>query len=286
MKPPIFSKCLISLCSAITLLALTLPLSAADQKPKVASLNLCADQLIILLADPEQIVSLSKLATEEAGSFYATQAVDYKQNNATTEDVIATDPDLVLVGAFTVNYTPRLLSDLGITVETLPIANSIQDAINNIELVAGLLGQESRGKEIIKTMKARLAALPASPTTKPRAAFYDANGYTVGAKTMRGEALKLSGWANVAEELGYEFYGTMTLETLVRLWPDAVIEAPYADESYSRAQHLTQHPAISKSGFNPKRLLLPSNKTVCAGPWSLDVIEALIKAREQLAADL
>ncbi|MEE9335861.1 MAG: ABC transporter substrate-binding protein [Granulosicoccaceae bacterium] len=259
---------------------------AATSKPRVASLNLCADQLIMLLADPEQIASLSKLSTEEAGSLYALAAARYPQNNATAEDVLVESPDLVIAGAFTVSYTPRLLQNLGMSVETLPLANSIQDAMNNVELVAELLEQQARGDEIIAKMKARLAAMPQIVPKPPRAAVYDANGYTVGAKTMRGEALLLAGWANVAEELAYDSYGTLSLETLIHLWPDAVIEAPYEQGSYSRAQHVTKHPVIGKGGFNPKRIGIPSNKTVCAGPWSLDVIDILIDARVALSSDL
>jgi len=72
---------------------------------------------------------------------------------------------------------------------------------------------------------------------------------------------------------------------MVQLWPDAVIESPYASEHYSRAQHVTSHPAIGRSGFNPKRIVFPSNKTVCAGPWSLDIIEALVQERIELTSD-
>ena len=257
----------------------------ATNKPRVASLNLCADQLIMLLADPEQIASLSRLSTEEAGSLYAKAAASYPQNNATAEDIVVEAPDIVIAGPFTVNYTPRLLEDLGVPVKTLPLANSIQDAINNVELVARLLEQQARGEEVIAEMVARIAAIPLPEPKPPRAAVYDANGYTVGAKTMRGEALRLAGWANVAEELGYDAYGTVSLETLIHLWPDAVIEAPYAQGSYSRAQHVTKHPAIGKGGFNPKRIVIPSNKTVCAGPWSLDVIDMLIDARLVLSSE-
>ncbi len=282
MKLPILKN----LCVSLLLIVSTQSNVASASKPRVASLNLCADQLIMLLADAEQIASLSRLSTEEAGSLYATAAASFSQNNGTAENVVSESPDLVIAGAFSVNYTPRLLEDLGVPVKTLPLANSIEEAISNVQLVAALLEQQERGAAVIAKMRSRLAALPEPAEKPPRAAFYDANGYTVGAKTMRGEALRLAGWANVAEELGFDAYGTLSLETLIHLWPDAVIEAPYAQGSYSRAQQLTKHPAIGKGGFNPKRITIPSNKTVCAGPWSLDVIDSLIDSRFALSPDL
>ncbi len=254
---------------------------AEQSKPRVSSINVCADQLILLLADPEQIVSLSKLATEAAGSYFADQAQTFPQNNGSAEDVLAGSPDLVLAGQFTVSYTPRLLEQLNVRVEKLPIANSLNEAMSNVRFVAQLLGQAERGEQVVTEMLSRLSQFPEASTDKPSAAVYEANGYTVGANTMRGEALSLAGWENVAANIGVDTYGSLSLEALVQLWPDAIIESPYAKSHYSRAQQLTQHPAIGKSGFSPLRISLSSSETVCAGPWSVDVVEQLIMARTE-----
>ena len=61
------------LCNFLRVLvwALLINVPAANAAPvTVASINLCADQLVLLLADDEQILSLSNLSHRSAGSYY------------------------------------------------------------------------------------------------------------------------------------------------------------------------------------------------------------------------
>ena len=53
---------------------------AAPQK--IVSLNLCTDQLLMLLADPNQIASLSKIADDPNVSFLAERSAEFKKNRA------------------------------------------------------------------------------------------------------------------------------------------------------------------------------------------------------------
>ena len=46
----------------------------AQPLPTVASINLCADQLVLALADPEQILTVSWLAADPEESLLADQA--------------------------------------------------------------------------------------------------------------------------------------------------------------------------------------------------------------------
>ena len=60
---------------ALAVLALAgMPAGAADPPRRVASFNVCADQLVIALADPDQIVGLSPYASDPAISVVAEKA--------------------------------------------------------------------------------------------------------------------------------------------------------------------------------------------------------------------
>ena len=50
---------------------------AAPQK--IVSLNLCTDQLLMLLADPDQIASLSKIVDDPNVSFLAEKSAGFKK---------------------------------------------------------------------------------------------------------------------------------------------------------------------------------------------------------------
>lgn len=264
--------------------------------PTVASINLCTDQLVLLLAEPHQVLSVSELSHQSAGSFLYEKARQFPANTGSSEHILTLAPDVVVAGQFTTKATISLLRELGLQVEILPIANSLADLYANIRSVAGWLGQHEKGEAMVLELKQRVASLlnqnNAEPFTHSEAArpgsfiaaYYDPNGYTVGPNTLRGQVLALAGWENAAEHFGIQHYGSMSLESLVRVSPDAVIDSPYSLGTYSRGQQLLQHPALRASGLNPMVIRIPSRQTTCAGPWTVDMIEYLVSKRAELAA--
>ena len=259
------------------------PVSADDKLPRLVSINLCADQLLMSFADDEQILSLSNLSHDAAGSYHVEKALQFPINKGEVEQVLPLQPDLVIAGQYTDRYTVNLLKSVGLRVEQLPIANSMEELFKNFEMVAQWTGHPSRGQATIDQFKSRLAALSQSEEPRPRVAIYDPNGYTVGAASLRGEALELAGWHNVATDLGIDGYGSMALETLINLDPDALVESPYSAETWSRAQAHNAHPAIKQRGLKARVISIPSAQTICGGPWTIDVIERL--ERERVASN-
>jgi len=253
--------------------------------PRIASINLCADQLLMSFADDSQILSLSNLSHERAASYYVERAREFPSNTGLVEEVLPLQPDLVLAGQFSSPYTLKLLRSVGLRVEQLPIANSIDDLYENFRKVAEWSGHPERGLQIIKQFKARILALSPPPEPRPRAAVYDPNGYTVGDNSLRGQALKLSGWHNVATDLGITSYGSMALETVISLDPDAFVASPYSAETWSRAQAFNSHPALKQRGLKAIDIIVPSAQTLCGGPWTIDFIETLEAQRLNLYPD-
>lgn len=261
--------------------------------PKVVSINLCADQLLMLLADPEQLLSLSNLSHQSAGSYYYEQARAYPTNEGHAEQVLPMQPDIVIAGQYSSPYTLDLLREVGLRVETIPIANSIDTMLANITQISRWLGHPSRGDTIVSALNQRLDSLKnslhkeqqANAEKFPIAAVYDPNGYTSGAQSLRGQMIELSGWRNAAALAGIQQYGQLSLETIISLQPDALIFSPYSPGTYSRAQAMSQHPALLEAGVNPHIIHVPSRKTVCAGPWTVDVIEQMQAERIMLFGD-
>lgn len=266
---------------------------ASQPAPSVLSINLCADQMVMLLAEPSQIKALSMLSHDKAGSFYHQEAKDYPRADARAEDILPRKPDMVLTGPYTPRHTLALLAELELEVKSLEIANSVEAMLENIRLVGEFLQQQEKAESVINSLKSDLAnietrrlelddAMHKASKSRPKAAVYDANGYTVGAASMRGSIMSLAGWHNVASDKGIEAYGVISLEDLIHLAPDALIESPYSEGTYSRGQVLTEHPALRQSGLDPLILSLPSNQTICAGPWSVGLVEKLLDARQSL----
>lgn len=284
-----------SICFAV-LLAVSVS-SAADTEglPGVVSINVCTDQMVMLLADPAQIRALSSLSQDEAGSRLHETARDYPQAKPLAEDILPLAPDVILTGPFTSRHTLALLDELGLRVESLEIAESVDAMVRNMRLVGEILNRQLQTEVQIEELEKRLTILDkrvaeldqqlaVKGAAPPRAAVYDANGYTVGLASLRGEIMARAGWYNVAVDAGIESYGVLQLEDLIRLAPEVLIESPFSAGTYSRGQMLVEHPALRQAGLDPLIISLQSNETLCAGPWLTDVIERLVQARERLQA--
>lgn len=266
--------------TAALALALALAASAAgaEQAPaRVVSLNLCTDQLAMLLAAPGQLVAVSHLARDPMSSAMAEQALAYRITRGQAEDVFLLRPDLVLAGSYTTRTTVDLLRRLGVRVEEFPPPMSLSDVGLQMRGVGAALGRAEEGAAMAEAFEAGLARLRAAPG--PRAALYGANGYTGGVQSLSGEILAAAGFRNVAAEVGLAAGGFLPLEVLLLAGPDVVVTG----ETYpgaSRAEEILRHPALS--GL-PLIEGARGAEWVCGTPHVLDAIARLGAARWGLA---
>ena len=241
---------------------------AAPQK--IVSLNLCTDQLLMLLADPNQIVSLSKIVDDQNVSFLAKRSAEFKKNRGDAEEIFVNNPDLVVAGVYTEKATVQILQSLGVRVEIFPIEQNFDDIVKNIRKMGLLIGHSDRAKRMIDDFNFRLEELRSGISERPRAAIYSANGYTTGTDTLSGQILKTAGFRNITEEVGMSFGGTLPLETLVMLKPDLVITGK-AYPGHSRSEEILKHPAL-----RPFRSIIQTDaKWICGTPAVLDAVAEL-----------
>ena len=247
---------------------------AAPQK--IVSLNLCTDQLLMLLADPSQIASLSKIVDDPNVSFLAERSAGFKKNRGDAEEIFMNSPDLVVAGVYTEKATVQILQSLGVRVEIFPIEKNFDDILENITKMGLLVGHSDRAKRMIDDFNIRLEELSSGITERPRAAIYSANGYTTGIDTMSGQILKTAGFRNITEEVGMSFGGILPLETLVMLKPDLVITGK-AYPGHSRSEEILKHPALSPF----KAITQTDAKWICGTPAVLDAVAELQRAHPE-----
>ena len=247
---------------------------AAPQK--IVSLNLCTDQLLMLLADSNQISSLSKIVDDPNVSFLAEKSAEFRKNRGDAEEIFVDSPDLVVAGVYTEKATVQILQSLGVRVEIFPIEQNFGDIIQNIRKMGLLVGHSGRAEKMINDFNIRLEELSSGISERPRAAIYSANGYTTGTDTMSGQILKTAGFRNITEEVGMSFGGTLPLETLVMLQPDLVITGK-AYPGHSRSEEILKHPALRPF----KSITQTDSKWICGTPAVLDAVEELQRAHPE-----
>ena len=229
---------------------------------RVVSLNLCTDQLLVLLA-PEQVTALEPLARDPALSFVAAQAAHLPMVRADAEAVLALHPDLILAGAYGAQTTLALLRARGLRVIQTADPTSFAEIAAQITDIAHVLHAEAKGQALTRMMWNRLAAIHPRAGT---AIFAEAGGWTAGHASFGDAVLRAAGLSNVGSG------GRMGTESLLAAHPDLLVTDQPA-RFPSMATDLAWHPALRAL---PRRTLDPS-LLVCPGPFSVDAVEALAK---------
>ncbi len=254
--------------------------SSAGPPERVVSINLCTDQLAIMLAAPGQLVSVSHIAADPRVSPQAAEAARFRLNYGQAEEVHAMAPDLVLAGPYTSRYTVGLLRRLGVEVRELPLADRLQDIPETISQMGAWLGRERAAEALIDDFNEGLAALTSETDLRPRAVLHYANNYTSGGGTLANELLNLAGFINIAAEEGLRGGGTLPMERIVMLAPDLVISGQrYPGES--RAEAVLDHPAMI--ALRERRVGGVSDADwVCGTPNVLRALARLVALRAEV----
>jgi iron complex transport system substrate-binding protein len=246
--------------SAAGLMVLALTTTAAAAKPqRIASLNLCTDQLALLLVNKSRIVSISFLGKDPAESPLAAAAEDIPANHGEAEEILAVHPDLVLAGEFTTTFARDLLRRLGFPVVEVPIPESIAEIGRVLRQVAAAVGESERAEQLIAEMDQRLARVAADRGPRGTALVYDANGFTYGRPSIMEEVMTIVGLDNTAAALGVGPFGDIPLEAVLIAKPDYLVHLVYKPGAASLAEEMTRHPALQDYRRSHRMLELPGN---------------------------
>lgn len=254
---------------------------SADAPARVVSINLCTDQLAMLLADEGQLISVSHIAFDPLASPMVEQAAQYRVNHGQAEQIFAMQPDLVLAGDYSDPYTIGLLRRLGVEVVQFPMELDFDDIRANILKMGDILGREDAARQMVSRFDADLTALGTIAASRPSALLHYANNYTSGDKSLAHRILLAAGFANATTEAGITVAGSVPLEKLVLLMPDLVISGQ-AYPGASRAEEVLDHPALRRLRDQQSGATLTDAEWVCGTPFVLRAVARLVDIRGRM----
>ncbi|MEP9349115.1 ABC transporter substrate-binding protein [Xanthobacter sp. KR7-225] len=272
------------LLPALLALLAASPAVAGEAKPaRIVSLNLCADELVLRLADPGRVASVTYLARDPRASNVAGLAAQVPINRGLAEEIVPLAPDLVIAGAFTTRATTAMLRRLGLEVMELGVPASLEEAYAQIRQVAARLGERARGEAMVAEIRAAMAALPPAPADRATAVVLRPNGFTAGRGSVPDEVLARAGLDNLAARLSTDRMGQLALEEIVVARPDLLVVNAAPDAPPSLADELLHHPALAPFAKADRAVPLPIRLWTCAGPGLAEAAARLAAARTKIA---
>src|SRR5437588_11083463 len=266
---------------AFTLLMLNAA-SAAEAPRRVVSFNQCGDQLVLALADPQQIAGLSPYAADPSLSAVAEKARAFPRLDWQAESTIALGPDLVLIGQNDRPVTKHILRAQGLRLYEIALIADLDTARRQSVEVAAGLGHPARGEKLLADIDAARARLHAAP--KPpfhTALLVNRGGYTAGERSLAAALLEEAGLKPPAGgPPGYGGY--VPLERLLMLRPDMIVLNNLPRESDQGSYNLS-HPALDALYPPQRRIVLPPRYTICGGAALIEAFDYLAGLLARLA---
>jgi iron complex transport system substrate-binding protein len=241
------------------------PAQAAPRR--VASLNLCTDELLLILAEPGQIASVTHLSHKPAETVLWRSARRYSLNDGSLLSVAQLRPDLVLTMGGGSGDKAGIASRLGLRVVDLPYPQSLADVERGIATVAAALDRPAAGQTLLR----RIAALRRSkPKAQTDTVWLGGGGRSVGATGLSAQWMALAGLRQRAlpgDRIG--------LEELLTRPPRLLLRSDYRTGQYSVQQSWLRHRLVR--GARARTIATDGRRWTCMGPSLIPEILRLRK---------
>jgi iron complex transport system substrate-binding protein len=255
----------------------------AKTLPRVASINLCTDQVLLDLADPEQIVGLSPYSRDASMSREAQKAAHYPRLSGSAEELMMLKPDLVVASPYLAPGTRSLLARADIAIEPFDYVLTLAQTREQIARMGRLIGQEARASARIEALDHRLMLLKNQAGARDlRLLPLQRRGWVSGQETLISEILTLAGARNVARDLGFSAGGFASLEAVLHLTPDALLLSDEIGIPEDQGMAKLLHPALQTLFPPERRIVLPQTLTICGGAMLADALDLLIAQIRQI----
>lgn len=245
-------------------------LNAQAQPRRVVSLDECADEVVLALADRAQLVAVSPFADGDF-AYLAEQAKGLPVARS-VEEAAALKPDLIVRSWGGARAIP-LYQRLAIPVLQLDFAEDGEGAARNYEKVGAALGQSPRAAVIAQRLRTELAP---QPRTRGAALYATPSGAAAGTGVFADALLAAAGFDNEGARRGLKGWGHISLEELVRQ-PPKIYVAAFFDaraETVSRWSGARQ-PALQKIMKHARTIHLPARTVACGGLGWLEAVRLL-----------
>ena len=242
-----------------------MPASVLLAAASVASLNLCTDEYLLLLAGPREIASVSFLSQDSQESPLWKLAKRHHSNRGSLEEVLARKPNTVLTMGGGGRASSLIARRLGIRAVDLRPVGAIDDVAFNLRAVATALGDPKRAQPWLR----RLTTLQDNRPRRLHDAIWVGSGGqsidvpSVGADWMRLAGLKQRPIAG----------GRVSLENLLVRPPSVLVQSRYRAGQMSQGTAWLNHPILQNS--KSRRLQVDGRAWTCMGPLVIPEIERL-----------
>lgn len=252
----------------------------AGPRPRIVSLNPCADAILADVADPSQMLAISHYSKDpRSTSMGLAAARPYLATGGTVEEVLALRPDVVVAGTFLTPPARSAFERMGIRVVTYGIDHDVPGSIAQIRMLANMSGHQARGEALVQRIAVALArARPPAGARPISTVVWQSGGIVPGRDALVSDLMARTGFASHSAARGLGQADYLPLEEMLADPPELILAAGMPGEGESR---MLAHPALAALNQTRRALLDPS-LLYCGGPTIIRAVERLARVRAQM----
>ncbi|HEB10621.1 MAG TPA: ABC transporter substrate-binding protein, partial [Spirochaetales bacterium] len=206
-------------------------LTIPSRPERIISLTMFSDDILLELVEKKRLLGVTAFAGDRNISNIAERVADIDNKlTLNVEIILALQPDIVFVADWSDADKVKQLKDAGITVFLLASPVSIDEIRKKISVIAGAVGEEEKGKELIGRMDEDLKQVAARVSGIPKeerltVLEYAIWGTSPGEGTTWNELTAHAGLINAVSYLPVNEFRQVPLskEKLLELDPDILI---------------------------------------------------------------
>ncbi|MDB5084980.1 MAG: periplasmic binding protein [Bacilli bacterium] len=200
------------------------------KKPQhIASATLGTDEILSGLVGKKNVSMVTQYATDPQQSNITdwVQGVPQLQK-ANAEQILAVNPDLVLVATYTEPGVVDQMRQANLPVYEFANFDSIASIAKHIQVVGQLVGEPTKAKAMVDSMETTLQKIKTAVNGQKQMSVLDYNpayGSVAGKNTTTDDQITHAGAINAAAAAGINGWPTVTKEQIVSMNPDVMIVA-------------------------------------------------------------
>lgn len=186
-------------------------------------------EVLMALGLGDKLVAIDKYSTDIEGINTELPQIDFLNPDA--ETIIGLEPDIVIASGHNKTGSAedpfKAISEAGIPVVYIPSSDSIDGIYKDIEFIADVVNERSKGKEIVDDMKAQVEEIKAigDTITDKKSVYFEISPApylsSFGKSTFLNEMIEIIGAKNIFEN--EEGWISPTAEAIIDANPDVII---------------------------------------------------------------
>ena len=243
---------------------------------RIVSLDYCADQFVLALADRDQIAAVSRNA-ERDDSYFRARALGLRKVRPTLEEVLALHPDLIVRNWGGPYDAAQVYGRFGVPVLHVGEAATFAAARADLLAAAQAIGHRQRGEALALDLDGRLQYLrTVAPRAAPAVMYLTSGGAVAGAGVMMNAVIEAAGGRNLWTGRSWT---VLPIERLVQT-PPALIATAFFDTGRTRmdAWSPARHPALKAMLAHTRTVVLPAGAVSCEAWTAIDAAEVISAA--------